>query len=44
MKIELDKKGTIEEIEYLARDIKDLITKKEWGYVLDSLNEKATQS
>lgn len=41
MKIDLDKKGTVEEIEYLARDLKELVTRKEWGYVLDRINEKA---
>ena len=41
MKIDLDKKSTIEELEYLQRDLKELVTKKEWGYALDSINEKA---
>ena len=41
MKIDLDKKSTIEELEYLQRDLKELVTRKEWVYALDSINEKA---
>ena len=44
MKVQLTQKAGLDDIEYLQRDLKEVVTKREWTYVLDEINKKAYTS
>ena len=44
MKVQLTQKAGLDDIEYLQRDLKEVVTKREWTYVLVEINKKANTS
>ena len=44
MKVQVSQKAGLDDIEYLQRDLKEVVTKREWTYVLDEINKKANTS